>query len=110
MRPAGFGLRTDQLEYVQLILLAVTVGVLGALGNFGFRALIEFFTWVFQHLEWDALGIGRGGYHRLLIPVVLMSGYPILLLTASFPGCAGLWVSQFLEQINQVQGQNAGCS
>ncbi|MBV8139538.1 MAG: chloride channel protein [Deltaproteobacteria bacterium] len=102
MRAPGFGLRTDQLEYVQLILLSVMVGVLGALGNFGFRALIEFFTWLFQRVAWTALGIERGGYYRLLIPLILMSGgVLIMLVDRVFPeDVLGYGFPQFLEQIN----------
>src|SRR5215472_16855593 len=98
----GFGLREDQLEYVRLILLSVIVGVLGALGNFGFRALIQFSTWVFQHVEWNALRIAVGGYHRFLIPIVLLSGgAAILLLDRVFPeDVLGYGFPQFLEQIN----------
>jgi chloride channel protein, CIC family len=102
MRAPGFGLRTDQLEYVQLILLSVMVGVLGALGNFGFRALIEFFTWLFQQVLWTALGIERGGFYRVLIPLVLMSGgVLIMFLDRVFPeDVLGYGFPQFLEQIN----------
>jgi chloride channel protein, CIC family len=102
MRAPGFGLRTDQLEYVQLILLSVVVGVLGAFGNFGFRALIELFTWLFQQVVWTALEIERGGYFRVLIPLVLMSGgVLIMLLDRVFPeDVLGYGFPQFLEQIN----------
>jgi len=102
MRAPGFGLRTDQLEYVQLILLSVIVGVLSACGNFGFRALIEFFTWLFQRVEWTALAIERGGYYRVLIPLVLMSGgVLIMLVDRVFPeDVLGYGFPQFLEQIN----------
>jgi len=44
-------LRTDEFNYTLQILLAAAVGVLAALGNLGFRVLIEFFTWVFMGLE-----------------------------------------------------------
>lgn len=102
MRAPGFGLRTDQLEYVQLILLSVIVGVLGAFGNFGFRALIEFFTWLFQRVAWTALGIERGGFYRVLIPLILMSGgVLIMLVDRVFPeDVLGYGFPQFLEQIN----------
>src|SRR5215472_1630491 len=98
----GFGLREDQLEYVRLILLSVIVGVLGALGNFGFRALIQFSTWVFQHVEWNALRIAVGGYHRFLIPVILLSGgVAILVLDRVFPeDVLGYGFPRFLEQVN----------
>jgi CIC family chloride channel protein len=95
-------LRTDQLEYVQLILLSVIVGVLGAFGNLGFRALIEFFTWLFQGVAWTALGIDRGGYYRVLIPLILMGGgVLIILVDRVFPeDVLGYGFPQFLEQIN----------
>ena len=45
LRPLS--LRTDEFNYTLQILLAAMVGLLAALSNLGFRALIEFFTWVF---------------------------------------------------------------
>src|ERR1700758_2188885 len=50
-------LRADEFNYTLQILLAVLVGALAALGNLGFRALIEFFTRIFLGLEWRALEI-----------------------------------------------------
>ncbi|MGH7779794.1 MAG: chloride channel protein [Candidatus Binataceae bacterium] len=96
------GLRTDQFEYVQLILLAVLVGVLGALGNLGFRALIYLFTRLFLHLEWNQLGIDRGGMLRLLTPIVLLSGGAVMvLLDRFFPeDILGYGFPKFLEQVN----------
>src|SRR5258708_22570195 len=86
MRRPALRLRSDQFEYVQLILLAVIVGVLAALGNLGFRTLIEFCSWLFREVEWNALGIGRGGWHLAVIPVILMSrGAGGLLLDRIFP-------------------------
>src|SRR5271156_6706890 len=102
MRRPSLSLRSDQFEYVQLILLAVTVGVLAALGNLGFRALIEFFSWLFRGFEWNALGIDHGGWYRALIPVILMSGgVAILLLNWIFPGdVLGYGFPNFLEMVN----------
>ncbi len=111
MRRPSLSLRSDQFEYVQLILLAVTVGVLAALGNLGFRALIEFFSWLFRGFEWNALGIDHGGWYRALIPVILMSGgVAILLLNRIFPGdVLGYGFPNFLEMVNlgTAQGQTA---
>jgi chloride channel protein, CIC family len=100
-RPS-LALRTDQFEYVQLIVLATVVGVLGALGNLGFRALIEFFSWLFQGVEWRAIGIGRGGAWRALIPLILLSGgVGTLILNRFFPGeVLGYGFPKFLEQVN----------
>src|SRR6266481_478867 len=102
MRRPALRLRSDQFEYVQLILLAVIVGVLAALGNLGFRKLIEFFTWLFRQVEWNALGIERGGWHRAFIPVILMSGgVAVLLLDRIFPeDVLGYGFPNFLEMIN----------
>src|SRR5258708_17159574 len=102
MRRPSLALRIDQLEYVQLILLAVTVGILAALGNLGFRKLIELFSWLFRGLEWNALGIDHGGWHRALIPVILLSGgVAILLLDRIFPeDVLGYRFPKFLEMVN----------
>lgn len=95
-------LRSDQFEYVELILLAVMVGVLGALGNLGFRKLIEFFSYLFLNREWYALGIPVLSLHALLIPIVLLSGgVGILVLNWFFPGeVMGYGFPHFLEMVN----------
>ena len=63
---ANLGLRSDQFNYVQMILLAVIVGMLAALGNLGFRELIHLSGLLFRQLEWNALRISRGGIFRRL--------------------------------------------
>jgi CIC family chloride channel protein len=102
MRRPSFALRVDQFEYVQLILLAVIVGILAALGNLGFRKLIELFSWLFRVVEWNALGIEHGGWHRALIPLILLSGgVAILLLDRIFPeDVLGYGFPNFLEMVN----------
>ncbi|HUY19737.1 MAG TPA: chloride channel protein [Candidatus Binataceae bacterium] len=95
-------LRSDQFEYVELILLAVMVGVLGALGNLGFRELIDFFSYLFMDVEWHALGIRLYSLHASLIPVILLSGGAgILALNWFFPGdVMGYGFPHFLEMVN----------
>jgi CIC family chloride channel protein len=102
MKARALALRADQFEYVQLIVLAVAVGVLGALGNLGFRELIIFFSWLFRQVEWNALGINHGGFHLALIPVVLLSGGVfIVLLNYFYPGeVYGYGFPRFLEMVN----------
>lgn len=92
----------EQLEYVGLILLAALVGVLGALGNLGFRALIELCSRLFLKGEWDALGIPRGGLFALVIPLVLLSGGAgVLILERLFPGeVMGYGFPNFIEMVN----------
>lgn len=69
------------------MVVGVVVGVLGALGNFGFRASIDFCSWLFRGLEWNALGISRGSWFALLTPIVLLSGgVALLILDRFFPG------------------------
>src|SRR5579863_9117009 len=105
--PPVLSLRADQLEYLELILLAVAVGLLAALGNLGFRRLIEFFTWIFRGLEWHALGIRAGASTVLLIPLILLSGgAAILALNYFFPGdVLGYGFPNFLEMVNLGQGR-----
>lgn len=102
MKLSNFGLRVDQFEYVQLILLAAMVGVLSALGHFGFNLLITFFSWVFRDQEWRMLQISRGGLFLILTPVILVSGgVGMLILAWFFPGDAlGYGFPGFLEQVN----------
>jgi len=103
----ALSLRADQLEYLEQILLAVAIGVLAALCNLGFRNLIEFFSWVFRTLEWNALGIHEGSATVFLIPIVLMSGAAaILLLNYFFPGdVLGYGFPNFLEMVNLCQAR-----
>ncbi|MFI5352554.1 MAG: chloride channel protein [Candidatus Binatales bacterium] len=100
-------MREDQLEYVRLIVLAVLVGVFAALGNLGFRELIEFSSWLFRSVEWRLLGIPRGRAFVLLIPIVLLSGgAAILILDYFFPGdVMGYGFPNFLEMVNLGGGR-----
>ncbi|HVB81831.1 MAG TPA: chloride channel protein [Candidatus Binataceae bacterium] len=100
LRPLS--LRTDEFNYTLQILFAAMVGVLAALGNLGFGALIGLFTWVFQGLEWGALGIAHGGLRLGLVPVVLLSGgVGMILLDRFFPGdVLGYGFPNFLEMVN----------
>lgn len=92
----------DQAEYIGMIMLAVAVGILGALGNIGFRYLIGVFTQLFRTYEWQSLGIERGGWSLALIPVVLMSGgVALIVLDYFFPGdVLGYGFPNFLEMVN----------
>lgn len=99
---ANLGLRSDQFNYVQMVLLAAIVGMLAALGNLGFRELIHLSALLFRDLEWAALAINRGGWFHILIPVVLASGaLGMLLLDRVFRGdVLGYGFPNFLEQVN----------
>ncbi|MGH8010929.1 MAG: chloride channel protein [Candidatus Binataceae bacterium] len=102
MRSPTLAMRADQYEYLHLILMAVAVGVLAALGNLGFRELIAFFSWVFRSLEWDVLRIRTYSLSALLIPLILVSGGVLLLiLDYFFPAdMLGYGFPNFLEMVN----------
>lgn len=92
----------DQIEYVWLILLASITGALAALGNLGFRLLIDLSSSLFRGLEWRALGIDRGGVFALLTPLILLSGgAALLVLNYFFPGeVLGYGFPNFLAMIH----------
>ncbi len=97
-----FSLRSDEANYTQLIVLAVLVGVLGALGNIGFRELISGCSWFFQGFEWRLLGIKIGSWTMLLLPLILLSGgVGMIALDRLFPGdVLGYGFPNFLEMVN----------
>jgi len=101
VRDQPLSLRTDQAEYLELVLLAVMTGILAGLGNVGFRELIDLCRWIFLMLESNALGIERG-ISRLLLPLVLLSGGAVIvLLDYFFPGdVLGYGFPNFLEMVN----------
>jgi chloride channel protein, CIC family len=101
VRHHAFSLRTDQIEYLELVLMAVVAGVLAGLGNIGFRELITLCHWIFLTLESNALGLGHG-FNRLLLPLILLSGAAaIILLDYFFPGdVLGYGFPNFLEMVN----------
>ncbi|MBV8773458.1 MAG: chloride channel protein, partial [Deltaproteobacteria bacterium] len=101
VRDQHLSLRTDQAEYLELVLLAVMTGVAAAFGNIGFRTLIDFCRWIFLTLESNALGIA-GGRGRLLLPMVLLSGgVAIVVLDYFFPDdVLGYGFPNFLEMVN----------
>jgi CIC family chloride channel protein len=102
VHPESVSLRVDQLEYLETILLAVAVGVLAALGNLGFRRVIDFFSWIFRGWEWRALGIHHHAWTMALIPLILLSGgVGMLILNYFFPGdVLGYGFPNFLEMVN----------
>jgi CIC family chloride channel protein len=76
--------------------------VLSSAGHLGFNYLIGLCMRLFRGIEWNALGIPRGHFFLLLIPLVLISGgLGMLLLNRLFPGDAlGYGFPNFLEMVN----------
>ncbi len=100
IRDQPLSLRTDQVEYLHLILLAVITGILAALGNVAFCGLIRLCRWIFLNLEAKLLGLGSGTPFTL--PVLLMSGGALILaLDYFFPDdVLGYGFPNFLEMVN----------
>jgi CIC family chloride channel protein len=94
-------LAPSQFEYIEMILLAAAVGVLAALGNFGFRALIHGFSRLFLEREGGLLQVGHG-FTRILLPLILMSGGGVLLILNYFypRDVLGYGFPAFLENVN----------
>jgi CIC family chloride channel protein len=92
---------SPRIEYLELITVAVGVGVLAALGNVGLRALIHLFSQIFLVRGGQLLGIGSG-WGRLWTPLILVSGGgALLLLNYFFPGdVLGYGFPNFLETVN----------
>lgn len=99
--PTPLSSPASKYEFIELVLLAVGVGVLAACGNLFFRSLIQLFSSVFLGLEWRALGIGVG-LSRGLIPLVLLTGGACILALNYFsPGdVLGYGFPNFLEMVN----------
>jgi CIC family chloride channel protein len=81
-------------EYLAAIVLAAIVGVLGAVGNVVFRAVIAGAAWLFRsHAE----GLGRWG----IVPALLAGGVVLLALDRIFPGeVLGYGFPRFLELLH----------
>ncbi len=96
----------QQLEYVQLIVLATMIGVMAALGNLFFRWLIETFSALLLGREGNLFGIHHG-IGRVFTPVVLVTaGLLLLLLNRFFPGeVLGYGFPSFLETVNLGKGR-----
>ena len=96
----------QQLEYVQLILLAMLVGVMAALGHLFFRWLIDTLSGLLLGREGSLFGI-QHGFGRIFTPIILVTaGLLLLLLNRFFPGeVLGYGFPSFLETVNLGKGR-----
>ena len=99
----NLGLRSDQFNYVQMILLAAVVGMLAALGNLGFRALIHWSQAGFLYLGlWMCCKFRAAAFFAFRFRSCLATGaVGMLLLDRVFRGdVLGYGFPYFLEQVN----------
>ncbi len=92
-----------------LIFLAVLIGALSALGNWGLRFSIEFFHEYIFVAGSGLLGIGQGGWKFYLLPLLPMFGGLLLIpLEMAFPGyICGYGLPNFLKTVNLGHGRLA---
>ena len=88
------------------IFLAVVIGLLSGLGNYGLRKCIELCHEYIFMAGYDFFGIGHGGFHRFLLPLLPMIGGALIVpLEMMFPGQAsGYGLPNFLKTINLGSG------
>ncbi|MBN2231476.1 MAG: chloride channel protein [Deltaproteobacteria bacterium] len=94
--------RVSLPENYFFLFIAVLVGLLSGLGNLGLRKSIEFVhEYVFMG-GYDLLEIGRGGWRRLLLPLLPMLGGALIVpLESLFPGrVSGYGMPGVLKTIN----------
>ncbi len=88
------------------IFLAVIIGLLSGLGNFGLRKCIDLCHEYFFMTGYEFLRMGDGGFHRFLLPLLpMLGGSMIVVLEIIFPGQAsGYGLPDFLKTINLGSG------
>jgi chloride channel protein, CIC family len=89
-------------EHAVMIILAFLIGLLAGTANVIFRFALDFVhRWVFVGGS-NLLGIGEGGFHRVLLPLLPIVGAILLIpLTFAFPGeVNGYGFSRFIELVN----------
>ena len=89
-------------EHATIIILAFLIGILAGCANVVFRSALDFVhRWVFVAGS-NFLHIGKGGFHRILLPLLPIIGALLLIpLTFAFPGeVNGYGFSRFIELVN----------
>ncbi|HDS16924.1 MAG TPA: chloride channel protein [Proteobacteria bacterium] len=101
--------RVGLSENYFLIFLAVLVGGLSALGNWGLRSAINFFHEYLFVAGSSWLGVGEGGWKFYLLPLLPMVGGLLLIpLEMVFPGyVCGYGLPKFLKIVNLGRGRLA---
>ena len=89
-------------EHTALIVLSVIVGVLAGLANVFLHATLDFVHHIFFTKAGGFLSLERGGWHKLLLPLLPMGGMLLLIpLSLAFPGeINGYGFPKFLEKVN----------
>ncbi len=93
-------------DRTRMIIIAAIIGVLSGVAIIAFREAVEFVHRL--SLGWGAkeLGIDRGGWYLLLLPLLPMAGAILLIpLSLAFPGDVnGYGLPNFLRRVNLENG------
>lgn len=99
-------------ESTRVILIAAAIGIMAGGAIIAFREAVEFVHRLIFVGGNELLGIGQGGWRRLLLPLLPMTGAVLLIpLSLAFPGLVnGYGFTRFLRRVNLengvIQGRN----
>jgi chloride channel protein, CIC family len=93
-------------ENTRMIAIATFIGLMAGVLNILFRSLVHLIRKVFFNGGSDLLGIGQGGWHLLLLPLIPVTGMILLIpLSLLFPGeINGYGFTKFLRKVNLEGG------
>jgi len=94
-------------ESARTVLIAAFIGLMAGVANICFRETEELVhVWIFER-GYELLGIGEGGWHRLLLPLLPAVGMVLLIpLSLAFPGeVNGYGFTKFLRTVNLEGGR-----
>ena len=94
-------------ENVRMMVIATFIGLMAGISIIVFRTVVEGMEkFVFEGGK-ELLGINKGGWHLLLLPLIPMAGMVLLIpLSLLFPGeVNGYTFTKFLRKVNLEGGQ-----
>ncbi|MBM9615847.1 chloride channel protein [Desulfobulbus rhabdoformis] len=93
-------------DRARMIMIAAFIGVMSGVAIIVFRESVEFVDEIALGWGYELLGIDKGGWRRLLLPILPMLGASLLIpLSLSFPGeVNGYGFTNFLRKVNLENG------
>lgn len=93
-------------ERTQMIFIAACIGLMSGLAVIVFREAVDLVHEIIFVWGSEALGIGEGGWRRLLLPLLPMAGATLLIpISLAFPGLVnGYGFNRFLRRVNLENG------
>jgi len=93
-------------ENTRMILIAACIGLMSGVAIIVFRESVDFVHEQIFVRGHELLGIGEGGWHQFLLPLIPMFGMVLLIpLSLAFPGKVnGYSFTNFLRRVNMENG------